>query len=720
VLLELVVFFALAVTGATLLVVVPGAARAHAVMSAPLGAGLLSAVGWGIAVLENDRVAGIVLGAFAAVAWIATSACTRRWGLLSSLMFAMLVLGSASYIVYAFAQTLAQASGVIGWSASTILLGLEVAALALSTSYLFEVLDVLGRRQRLRRTLPEMAELPWVVLQVPTYSEPLDVVRPTLESLARIDYPRLMVQVVDNNTKDPALWRGLEEMCKQLGSRFQFIHLDPWPGYKAGALNEATRRLPREIEIVGIVDADYVVHPQFLRRMVPHFADPKVAFAQSAQHYRDWEDDSYLRGLFYSFRYFFDVTLPARAHRNAIIFCGTMGLIRRSVLDEIGGWNETCITEDAEASLRMLGAGRGYVGVYDPKPWGAGFMPLSFDGLKKQRFRWALGGIQILRQHWREFVPFARHRLDLRPAQRVHYLLGSVQWFGDLLMACFTLLLVLTAAAIAMHHRLPIRQLTGAVIVVPVLFLVTGVLRTLWAMRRTTGCTWRDSLHALRIWFALSWVVALACLRGLVRPAAAFMRTAKRKDGESTLTLALRSCRTEITLSAAAAMGAIVVAVRAPSPTAAVIAVLLIFMSLFYASAPLASVAAEGIPLTPMRRAYLQSAQSTGDRPGLGRRGAVIGGAAAVAAVAAVAAASALTVNSPSDTAPFSGSSDLPQIGSVGSSPPSPSEQPAPSPSLSAAPSPTAAGASPTPAPGTPGTSPPPVPPTPGPPRPTP
>jgi hypothetical protein len=167
-------------------------------------------------------------------------------------------------------------------------------------------------------------------------------------------------------------------------------------------------------------------------------------------------------------------------------------------------------------------------------------------------------------------------------------------------------------------------------------------------------------------------------------------------------------------------MGAIVVAVRAPSPTAAVIAVLLIFMSLFYASAPLASVAAEGIPLTPMRRAYLRSAQSTGDRPGLGRRGAVIGGAAAVAAVAAVAAASALTVNSPSDTAPFSGSSDLPQIGSVGSSPPSPSEQPAPSPSPSAAPSPTAAGASPTPAPGTPGTSPPPVPPTPGPPRPTP
>src|SRR5207237_8536911 len=96
------------------------------------------------------------------------------------------------------------------------------------------------------------------------------------------------------------------------------------------------------------------------------------------------------------------LTMPCRAHRNAIIFAGTMGLIRRSALEDIGGWNPDIVTEDAEASLRMLA--RGHAGIYVSRPYGQGLMPLSFDGLKKQRFRWALGGVQILRLHWRRLL----------------------------------------------------------------------------------------------------------------------------------------------------------------------------------------------------------------------------------------------------------------------------------------------------------------------------
>src|SRR5438105_3832093 len=140
----------------------------------------------------------------------------------------------------------------------------------------------------------------WVALQIPTYNEPIDVLRPTLESLARVDYPRLVVQVVDNNTTDPSVWRPLETLCEQLGPRFRFLHLEPWPGFKAGALNEATRRLAPQVEIIGIIDADYIVEPHFLQAMVGHFDDPTVAFAQSSQNYRDWQDSSHLRGLFYT------------------------------------------------------------------------------------------------------------------------------------------------------------------------------------------------------------------------------------------------------------------------------------------------------------------------------------------------------------------------------------------------------------------------------------
>ena len=213
--------------------------------------------------------------------------------------------------------------GLLGIAGSFVLLLFEASALALSVYYLFEILDVFSRRTRIAHRA-ESSYQPPVAIQVPCYNEPIEVVRETLTALPHLDYPNVVVQVVDNNTKDPQVWRPLEALCAELGSRFQFIHLDPWPGYKAGALNEATRRLPADVTILGIVDADYIVRPGFLKEMVGHFADDRVAFVQTPQNYRDWKDSGYLRGLFYSYSYFFDVTMPARANRNAIIFAGTM------------------------------------------------------------------------------------------------------------------------------------------------------------------------------------------------------------------------------------------------------------------------------------------------------------------------------------------------------------------------------------------------------------
>src|SRR5207248_10744329 len=109
----------------------------------------------------------------------------------------------------------------------------------------------------------------------------------TLAALAQLDYPDLLVQVVDNNTPDRETWTALKAQCEQLGPRFQFMHLENWPGFKAGALNEATRRLPDENEIIGVVDSDHVVKPDWLRSVVGHFADPKVAFVQTPENSRD-------------------------------------------------------------------------------------------------------------------------------------------------------------------------------------------------------------------------------------------------------------------------------------------------------------------------------------------------------------------------------------------------------------------------------------------------
>src|SRR5437879_12530646 len=195
----------------------------------------------------------------------------------------------------------------------------------------------------------------------------------------------------------PAIWNAYKAECVSLCPRFQFMHLENWPGYKAGALNEATRRLLDDLAIIGVVDSDYVVQPNCLRSTVGHFADPKVAFVQTPQNYRDWSDDQYLRGLYYSYQYFFEITMPARAHRNAIIFAGTMGLIRRSALEEIGGWNPDIVTEDAEASLRMLA--RGHAGVYVPPAYRHGLTPLCIHRPHDKRVPCPLAGIHPLRLH---------------------------------------------------------------------------------------------------------------------------------------------------------------------------------------------------------------------------------------------------------------------------------------------------------------------------------
>jgi cellulose synthase/poly-beta-1,6-N-acetylglucosamine synthase-like glycosyltransferase len=191
----------------------------------------------------------------------------------------------------------------------------------------------------------------------------------------------------------------LWELCDALGTE------------QPGALNYALRQMTSEdAEVIGIVDSDYQVEPGWLRRCAPAFADPWIGFVQTPQDYRDWRQARYYRRLYYSYKYFFAVSQPSRNEHDGAIFAGTMGLIRRVALDELGGWDEWCITEDAELSLRLLRAG--WHGLHVDESFGRGIMPLTFEALKGQRYRWCFGGIQILRMHWRSMIPGRANRAN--------------------------------------------------------------------------------------------------------------------------------------------------------------------------------------------------------------------------------------------------------------------------------------------------------------------
>ena len=130
--------------------------------------------------------------------------------------------------------------------------------------------DLLSRSRR-GRPLPKAdpSYQPMVSLHLPAYNEPPELLIKTIKAAERIDYPDFEMVVMDNNTKDPAVWRPVEEYCRDR-PRVKFVHVAPWPGYKAGACNLALRRYtdPRA-EIIGLVDADDIVQPHYLRETVP-------------------------------------------------------------------------------------------------------------------------------------------------------------------------------------------------------------------------------------------------------------------------------------------------------------------------------------------------------------------------------------------------------------------------------------------------------------------
>jgi cellulose synthase/poly-beta-1,6-N-acetylglucosamine synthase-like glycosyltransferase len=426
-----------------------------------------------------------------------------------------------------------------------------------------------------------------VSLHVPAYNEPPEMVKETLSALSRIDYPNFEVVMVDDNTKDETLWRPVEEHCRSLG--FKFCHLDDWPGYKSGALNFALKQTDPDAEIIGVIDSDYMVEPGYLRDLVGLFRNRDVAFVQTPQDYRDFDTaDVYAKACYDAYRYFFRISMAARNEHNGIIFAGTMGLIRRDVLERMGGWDEWCITEDAELSIRILH--EGHRGLYVDRTYGRGLMPLDYEGLKKQRFRWAFGGMQILRMHWRKMLPRwrgKRPKSGLSWAQQAAYLNGALQWLNDPLTLVFTAILFIGVGAFATGGSLVIQPMVGSVIFVPFTFLLFSLLRFLWALRVRLSCSWRDAYRALTILLGLIWVVSLACVQGLTRRQGVFLRTPKKREGAG-MASSLSIVRWETILAALCIGGIGVLLVEdLPRATRFLLMGLMTWQFMIYSAAPL-------------------------------------------------------------------------------------------------------------------------------------
>ena len=557
---------------------------------------------------------GIALITFAFLLIDSKTLSTRGRSFLATIAFT--AASGAVWIVYSYSrQYLSVATILIGMLMIIGMIGVTVVLLAEAHEWA-EATWAATRRRQFQRV--ELADdlLPMVSVHVPAYNEPPEMLKETLDALANLDYPHYEVIVVDNNTKDPAVWQPVEAHCAKLGSRFRFFHVDPLSGFKAGALNFALAHTAPEAEVVAVIDSDYMVTPNWLRDLTPQFSNPKTAIVQAPQDYRD-DSESLFKAMCYAeYRGFFYIGMVTRNERNAIIQHGTMTMVRRSVLEEVGGWAEWCITEDAELGLKIFE--KGYEAAYIADSYGRGVMPDTFIDFKKQRFRWAYGAVQIMRHHAGALFG---GKTNLTVGQRYHFIAGWLPWMADSLNLLFTLAAIYWSLAMILFPRLvdpPLLLLSA----MPLTLFIFKLAKMFYLYRSRVNATIAQTFAASLAGLSLSHTISKAIMNGFATKNKPFFRTPKMASAHAVLR-ALMSAREEFLVMTAlwSAAYSVKLTQLIDSPDLLVWIIVLLVQSIPYVSAVIISLIS-GFARLPKK--IIQDMTTTPDMPAKPEEGAAL------------------------------------------------------------------------------------------------
>jgi cellulose synthase/poly-beta-1,6-N-acetylglucosamine synthase-like glycosyltransferase/exo-beta-1,3-glucanase (GH17 family) len=373
--------------------------------------------------------------------------------------------------------------------------------------------------------LAQAAPLPKVSIHIPACREPAEMLKETLDSVARLDYPDFECIVLINNTPDEAMVKPVEEHCRLLGPRFKFVNAGKVEGFKARALQIALDHTDPAAEIIGVIDADYIVDQNWLRDLVPAFADARVGLVQAPQDHRDGRRSPLHQAMNAEYAGFFDIGMVLRNEENAIITHGTMCLVRRAAMESAGGWSEDTICEDTDLGLSILE--KGWLQHYTNRRYGHGLLPNTFRDYKKQRHRWASGGMQIVFKHLQAFLP-GKSRLSL--GQRRVFAAGWLSWLANesigVLIAILNILWTPVVAFLSI--AVPDKILT-----LPILIMLgVSLLHFALLYGRRVAVSPKEMGLALMAHMSLQWTMARAVGKSLFAEKLVFIRTDKGGKGQ--------------------------------------------------------------------------------------------------------------------------------------------------------------------------------------------
>ncbi|MFE9423653.1 glycosyltransferase family 2 protein [Kitasatospora sp. NPDC006697] len=302
----------------------------------------------------------------------------RRWVLIcTSLAF---VLTAATMLTFAL-----RTPALWGFLA---VLGLNVLALLLSS-----VNSLRGRRltRQSHQVLFQAwqpATAPSVDLYLPTCGEPLEILENAYRAVAAADWPgRLAVWVLDDADRSE-----VAALADEFGFEY-VVRPDRGAFKKAGNLNHALTL--SDGEFVAILDADFAPRPDFLRHLVPYFADPAIGIVQSPQCFDTDASMNWIeRAAGSAQEWFFRWIQPSRDASDAAICCGSNAVYRRTALDAAGGFAKLDHSEDMYTGLGLYE--HGFRTLYVPVLVAKGTSPDSLASFVNQQYRWAMGNLHLL------------------------------------------------------------------------------------------------------------------------------------------------------------------------------------------------------------------------------------------------------------------------------------------------------------------------------------
>ncbi len=404
-----------------------------------------------------------------------------------------------------------------------------IALLFITVYTLFEfqlLFTYLKRIKIIKSYAPEaVKEWPIVTIQLPLFNE-LYVVERLIDDICKIDYPadKLEIQVLDDSTDESKfIAQKKVEYYKRKGVDIKYIHRTNRDGYKAGALKEGLEKAKGEF--ITIFDADFLPQPDFLKKCIPYFQNPRIGVVQTRWGHIN-EDYSLLTMLqAFQLNVHFTIEQTGRQSSNHFLqFNGTAGTWRKSTIVDAGGWHSDTLTEDLDLSFRAQL--KGWQIYYLQDIVSPAELPAEMNSLKSQQARWMKGGAEVARK----LIPVIQNS-NLSFWQKAHailLLLGSSLFLFVLVLAIVSVPISFIVGRYGINSKIFAFGLLGTLSVL-IVHLVANV-----------GIAWKDkslpvsilrfiALFPLFLTFSmgLSLHNSIAVIEGWRGKKSAFIRTPK-------------------------------------------------------------------------------------------------------------------------------------------------------------------------------------------------